>query len=71
MKLNNITKKDVYPLPRIDDCLNSLGRAKYFSSFDFASGYWQIPMDERDKEKTAFVSHCGLFEFNVILNLCG
>jgi hypothetical protein len=70
-KLNNITKKDVYPLPRIDDCLNSLGRAKYFSSFDLASGYWQIPMDERNKEKTAFVSHCGLFEFNVMpFGLC-
>ena len=70
-RLNKITKKDVYPLPRIDDCLNALGRAKYFSTFDLASGYWQIPMNKQDKEKTAFVSHCGLFEFNVMpFGLC-
>jgi len=41
-KLNSVTKKDVYPLPRIDDCLNALGGCKYYSTFDLASGYWQI-----------------------------
>ena len=70
-KLNKITKKDVYPLPRIDDSLNALGRARYFSSFDLASGYWQIPMNPVDQEKTAFVSHHGLFEFSVMpFGLC-
>ena len=62
-KLNKITKKDVYPLPRIDDCLSALGRARYFSTFDLVSGYWQIPMSVDDQEKTAFISHAGLFEF--------
>ena len=47
-KLNNVTKRDVYPLPRIDDCLNALGGSKYFSTFDLAAGYWQIPMGMED-----------------------
>lgn len=66
-----MTKKDVYPIPRIDDSLAALGNAKYFSTFDLASGYWQIPMNERDREKTAFISHYGLYEFLVMpFGLC-
>lgn len=52
--LNKITRKDVYPMPRIDDALDCLQGAEYFSSLDLRSGYWQIPMHEPDKEKTAF-----------------
>ena len=62
-KLNMITQKDSYPLPRIQDCLDSLGGAKFFSYMDLASGYWQIPVKEEDKAKTAFVSKSGLYEF--------
>ena len=62
-KLNQITKKDVYPLPRIDDCLSVLGNAKFFSTFDLVSGYWQIPVNLEDQEKTAFISHAELYEF--------
>ena len=62
-KLNAVTQKDSYPLPRIQDCLDSLGGSKYFSSMDLASGYWQIPVREEDKPKTAFVSKSGLYEF--------
>ena len=70
-KINSLTKKDVYPLPRIDDTLNALGNSKFFSSFDLASGYWQIPMNPKDQEKTAFISHTGLFEFLVMpFGLC-
>ena len=50
--LNNCTKKCSYPLPRIDDSLDQLSGCGYFSSLDLKSGYWQIPMHEKDKEKT-------------------
>ncbi len=62
-KLNSVTKKDVYPLPRIDDILDALGGMKYFSSLDLASGYWQVALDPSTRSKTAFATHCGLFEF--------
>ena len=63
MKLNQITKRNSFPPPLIDDILALLGNAKFFSSLDLKSGYWQVLMDERDKEKTAFACHKGLFEF--------
>ena len=70
-KLNNVTKKDVYPLPRIDDSLDRLRHARYFSSMDLRSGYWQIEVDDRDREKTAFITPDGLFEFKVLpFGLC-
>ncbi|UYV66132.1 K02A2.6-like, partial [Cordylochernes scorpioides] len=62
-RLNKITRKDVYPLPRIDDTLDSLKGASVFSTMDLKSGYWQIEVDEADREKTAFVTPDGLFEF--------
>ena len=65
-RLNKITKKNSDPLPLIDDILALLGKAKYFTSLDLKSGYWQVAMDEKDKEKTAFACHKGLFEFNVM-----
>ncbi len=65
-KLNQIKKRDVYPIPRIDDCLDALGGNTLFSTFDMHAGYWQIPMKEQDKSKTAFITTEGLFEFNVI-----
>ena len=62
-KVNAVTKKDSYPIPRIVEVLDMLGSAKFFSSVDFASGYWQIPMNEEDIAKTAFICKRGLFEF--------
>ena len=66
-KLNKITKRDVYPLPRIDEILDTLKGAKQFSTLDLASGYWQIEMKSEDHEKTAFITKFRLYEFNVIL----
>ena len=63
-KLNTSTKKDAYPLPRIDDTLDAIGNSTYLTTLDLASGYYQIPMAEEDKEKTAFITHEGLFHFN-------
>ena len=62
-RLNSVTKKDVYPLPRVDDLLGALGGAKYFSSLDLASGYWQVELDEEARQKSAFTTYSGLFEF--------
>jgi hypothetical protein len=65
-KLNAITTRDVYPIPRIEDCLNALGGNSFFSSFDLFSGFWQIGIDDTDKKKTAFIVDSGLYEFNVM-----
>ena len=70
-KLNKITKPTSYPLPLIDDILSNLGHAKYFSKLDLKSGFWQIALDPKDSEKTAFACHKGLFQFNVMpFGLC-
>ncbi len=63
-KLNENTVKDRYPLPRIDETIDSLHGAMYFSTLDLASGYWQIELDEESKPKTAFTTEFGHFEFN-------
>ena len=65
-KLNNVTKKDSYPLPRIDTTLDLLYGNNYFSTLDFAGAYWQVAMHPRDKEKTAFIIQNSLYEFNVM-----
>ena len=70
-RLNNNTKKDAFPLPRIDDSLNSLSGQSWFSTLDLASGYWQVRLSEDAKPKTAFATHSGLFQFAVMpFGLC-
>lgn len=63
-QLNARTRKDAYPLPRIEESLDALTGAKWFSTLDLASGYSQVQMAEKDKAKTAFCTPFGLFEFN-------
>ena len=65
-RVNDVTKKDVHPLPRIDDALDSLAGAKWFSTIDLACGYWQVEMDPADKEKTSFTTPFGLHQFRVM-----
>ena len=64
-KLNNRTVRDSYNLPRIDDTIDTLVGAKYFTKLDLRSGYWQVEMEESDKAKTAFsVGNLGFYECN-------
>lgn len=65
-KLNSVTTRDSYPLPRVDDSLDAMGGAQIFSVLDLASGYWQVKMAEEDRHKTAFVCPGGFYEFNVM-----
>ena len=65
-QLNKVTRKDAYPLPRIDDSLESLTGMEWFCTLDLASGYFQVAMEEADKPKSAFTTHKGLFQFNAM-----
>ena len=65
-KLNNITIKDSYALPYIDELITSVKGAKIFSALDLFSGYHQIPMNEKDVEKTAFTTKYGNYNFLVM-----
>ena len=62
-RLNAVTREDAHPLPRVDDLLDSLQGASLFSTLDLRSGYWQISMEPKDREKTAFITPDGLWEF--------
>lgn len=63
-QLNSKTRKDAFPLPRIEESLDALTGARWFSTMDLASGYNQVPVTEADRPKTAFCTPFGLFEWN-------
>lgn len=62
-RLNSVTRKDAYPLSRIQECLDTVSGASLFSTFDLTSGYHQVPMRNEDIPKTAFATKHGLYEF--------
>ena len=66
-----VTHKDAYPLPRVDDSLDTLAGSRWFSILDLKSGYWQVEMAPEHRQKTAFCVQEGLYEFNVMpFGLC-
>ncbi len=62
-KVNAVSKFDAYPMPRVDELLDRLGAARFYSTLDLTKGYWQIPLSPLSKEKTAFTTPFGLHQF--------
>ena len=65
-RLNEKTDLDAYPMPRIEELIDGLGGAQYLTTIDLARGYWQVPMADKAKELTVFVTPYGLFQFKVM-----
>ena len=59
-KVNSVTKTDSFPVPRMGDCIDNIDQTKYVTKFDLLKGFWQIPLTDRAKEISAFVTPGGL-----------
>ena len=62
-RMNALSRVDSYPMPRIDEMIDRLGRAVYITTLDLTKGYWLVPVAKRDQPKTAFTTPFGLFQF--------
>ncbi len=65
-KLNSVSCFDSYPMPRIDELIERLGKASYMTTLDLCKGYWQVPLDPSSKPYTAFRSPTGLYQYTVM-----
>lgn len=65
-RLNAVAQADAYPMPRVDDLIDSLGKARYITTLDLARGYWQVPVEKESRSRTAFTTPFGLFQFKVM-----
>ena len=65
-RLNVVSRVDAYPMPRVDDLIDRLGKAKFIITLDLSRGYWQVPVREDAHAKTAFTTSIGLFQFRVM-----
>ena len=65
-RLNGVSEADAYPMPRVDDLIDRLGRSCFISTMDLTRGYWQVPVTTTAKHKTAFTTPFGLYQFNVM-----
>ena len=62
-KLNSVTTIPSYPMPRVDSCIDSLGKSSWFTTLDLRSAFWQVKMADKDAPKTAFITRQGCYEF--------
>ena len=65
-KVNAVTKPDCFPLPRMEDCIDQVGSARFVSKFDLLKGYWQVPLTSRAREIAAFITPKGLYSYAVM-----
>ncbi len=65
-RLNEVSEFDGYPMPRVDELLDRLGRARYISTLDLTKGYWQVPLSENAKPKTAFSTSSGHWQYRTL-----
>lgn len=65
-RLNSVLREDAYPMLRIDDLIDRLGKARFITALDLTRGYWQMPVADKDQHKTAFTTPFGLFQFRVM-----
>lgn len=65
-KVNAVTRTDVFPIPRIDDCIDKVGQAKFLTKIDLLKGYWCVPLTERAKSISAFATPSGLYQYEVL-----
>ena len=70
-KLNSLTVQDTYPPPRMDECIDSMEEAQFFTALDANSGYWQITVAYEDRDKTTLTCHAGCYRFKrMLFGLC-
>ncbi len=65
-RCNEVSEFDGYPMPRVDELLDRLGRTRYISTLDLTKGYWQVPLTEKAKPKTAFSIPSGHWQYGVL-----
>jgi hypothetical protein len=65
-RINEVTRSDPYPLPRTEELIEAVGNSRYISKFDLAKGYYQIPLDPKTRDRSAFVTTRGIYQFRVM-----
>ena len=65
-KVNNLSKTDTFPIPRMDDYIDKIGNSKYITKFDLLKGFWQISLTKRAKDISAFVTPDGLYHYKIM-----
>ena len=65
-KVNSVTKSDSYPIPRVEDCIDCIGCSNYVTRFNLLKGFWQVPLSNRAKEISTFVTPHGFFQYKIM-----